>query len=138
MSSMTPDILKALRMIRDGSAPPPASERLMVPSWAVQAMNDLVPDSTWRLTAAGAAVVALADELDELRLTLAAEQGKPEGAPSEGWIFGEDCYRKRRWSKGLSECIYGRDGWKWRKGRRRFRGAPSARAAMIAADKATP
>ncbi len=79
--TLTPDILKALRMSRDGSAPPPAAERLMVPSWAVQAMNDLVPGSAWRLTAAGAAVVALADELDEARLALAAEQGKQEGAP---------------------------------------------------------
>lgn len=27
-------------------------------------------------------------EVSELRLTLAAEQGKPEGAPSEGWEYG--------------------------------------------------
>jgi hypothetical protein len=82
----------------------------------------------------------LADEVErlnaaneELRLTLAAEQGRAEGAPSEGWTFGEDCYRKRRWSKGTAECIYGKDGWKWRVGRKRFQAASSARAAMLAA-----
>jgi len=76
-------------------------------------------------------------EIAELRLTLAAEQGRAEGAPSEGWTFGEDCYRKRRWSKGTAECIYGQNGWKWRVGRKRFQPASSARTAMFAA-KETP
>lgn len=39
-------------------------------------------------------VKMLQAEIMELRLTLAAEQGKPEGAPSEGWI-----YDGRDWSK---------------------------------------
>lgn len=30
----------------------------------------------------------LTAELEETRLTLAAEQGRSEGAPSEGWVYG--------------------------------------------------
>jgi hypothetical protein len=151
-STLTPDILKALRMIRDGAPPPPAAERLMVPSWAIQAMNDLVPGSTWRLTAAGAAVVALADELDEARLTLAAEQGRQEGAPSDRWTYdGRNWYGARsdggvdkieRWSILCDDdTIKYTRGWMEadRLGFERERGRfDFARAAMLAADKATP
>jgi hypothetical protein len=119
------------------------------PAWAV---TDVEDENAQQITAEGepndialiahyrTAAPLLADEVErlnaaneELRLTLAAEQGRAEGAPSEGWTFGEDCYRKRRWSKGTAECIYGKDGWKWRVGRKRFQAASSARAAMLAA-----
>lgn len=36
------------------------------------------------------ALLAALDERDELRLTLAAEQGKPEGAPSARWAWRGD------------------------------------------------
>lgn len=189
-STLTPEILSALRTIQDGGTPPRADQRILVPSWAVQAMNDLVPGAHWRLTAAGTAVVALADERDaeekgadihrklnervagalgllglrtdpetgkeylpswhnmpeqvealraerdELRLTLAAEQGKPEGAPSEGWAYTSGFYE--RWEKGKAVVQNLPPlGWKWRIGRRKFRDAPTARAAMLAADAAT-
>ena len=74
-------------------------------------------------------------EVEELRLTLAAEQGKPEGAPSEGWVYTDGFYE--RWEKGKAVVQNLPSlGWKWRIGRRKFRDAPTARAAMIAADKA--
>lgn len=57
--------------------------------------------------ARGAAIDALAElvrrveamrlELEEQRLVLAAEQGKPEGAPSPGWEWNS---RYRSWRKG--------------------------------------
>ena len=77
-------------------------------------------------------------ELKELRLTLAAEQGKPEGAPSEGWVPNED----RQWWKGWgqpgamlvtldADC----NGWLF-SSCDMVGGAPTAREAMKAADKA--
>lgn len=75
-------------------------------------------------------------ERDELRLTLAAEQGRPEGAPSEGWAYTDGFYE--RWEKG-KVVVQNLPplGWRWRIGRRKFRDAPTARAAMLAADAAT-
>lgn len=83
------------------------------------------------------------DERDELRLTIAAEQGRPEGAPSEGWTFDDGV-----WIKGDVEvrCERAEDGtFGWvarryhpRRGRldKRLCEATTARAAMIAADAA--
>lgn len=72
-------------------------------------------------------------ELEEARLTLAAERGRADGAPSDGWVYTAGFYE--RWEKGKAvvQNLYPL-GWKWRVGRRKFRDAPTARAAMLAAD----
>jgi len=85
---------------------------------------------------AHAEVWRLRSELEEARLTLAAEQGRQEGAPV-GWEYsGQIWHRGRRRAKRCG------DGWEWW-----FRGdygvliadgrAQTARAAMLAADAAT-
>jgi hypothetical protein len=73
--------------------------------------------------------------LDEQRLTLAAEQGRQEGAPGPGWEYGG-----QMWHRGRRRCATCRSGWEWwlrndygtviAEGR-----ATSARAAMQAADE---
>ena len=100
------------------------------------------------LVASAAEVERLTAELEEARLTLAAEQGKVEGAPSEGWVF-EDGWRRidavadryvcliddsdpmSRWCAtvitGPEDAAIERETW-----------APNARAAMLAADTAHP
>lgn len=82
-------------------------------------------------------------EIEELRLTLAAEQGRPEGAPSEGWRWCDGV-----WSKDFPHGHHVRIMLAAGAGgsimhvhhatepHRRI-AADSARAAMIAADKAT-
>lgn len=76
--------------------------------------------------------------LEEARLTLAAEQGRAEGAPSEGW---ESTITE--WRKGRMRVR--RQGWGWGwvlledpPSRRSIAAgvADTARAAMLAADKA--
>lgn len=100
---------------------------------------------TLRLSAAGAEVLrlweenaALRVELDEAALVLAAEQGRQEGAPSEGW----------RWSGAMWFCartlmVVEPFERLWRinpdQGDAKVypREPMGARAAMLAADKAT-
>ena len=96
-------------------------------------------------------------EIAEMRLTLAAEQGRAEGAPSEVW---RSCVDPVQWGKvaggtadtygigTLVEQVWERfelRGWRWTCSQQQDRGpsvliaegiAPTARAAMIAADKA--
>jgi len=83
------------------------------------------------------AVGALKSERDELRLTLAAEQGKAEGAPSEGWAFVGGV-----WKKGNFSVWSDADGWDilWFNGgvSKEIGTYTTARAAMIAADAANP
>lgn len=104
----------------------------------------------------------LTAQVGELRLTLAAEQGQQEGAPSEAWRYAQrhpsselgwalpypldelpEEYR-RPWAGKPTDhdprCwVLRRDGkWllRWRAGQRKPSFHESARAAMIAADKA--
>jgi hypothetical protein len=84
-------------------------------------------------------VARLREALAEARMTLAAEQGKAEGAPSEGWTYDR---RYRQWNKprGLHVMKIGTE-WSWRvspypTGSSWWGREPSARAAMLAADKA--
>lgn len=75
--------------------------------------------------------------VEELRLTLAAEQGKAEGAPSEGWVWDG-----HGWRKGDARVRRHAEGWEWWiSGDIGFLTAGgvvnTARAAMVAADKAT-
>ena len=77
-------------------------------------------------------------ELEEARLTLAAEQGRAEGAPSDGWrAAGGD------WSKGRARVKRSGFLWRWHiyapqpndhKATIASGLAPTARAAMLAAD----
>lgn len=94
------------------------------------------------------ALLAALDERDKLRLTLAAEQGKPEGAPSDGWEFDG-----RDWNKNYTDGSFA--GLSGRRGKRRWMRAQwpdteraphylgrghdveTDRAAMLAADAAT-
>lgn len=69
-------------------------------------------------------------ERDELRATLANERGEGE-PPSEGWEWADDA-----WHKGAA-YVWRRDSvptWEWTVGRSWRGEAPTARAAMIAAD----
>lgn len=77
----------------------------------------------------------VAEAVNEMRLTLAAEQGNPAGAPSDGWTFHSTSFAEW-WQKRQIVVQRALGGWKWRVGRRKFRPASTARAAMIAADKA--
>jgi len=79
------------------------------------------------------------DALEDAYLTLAAEQGKAEGAPSEGWSYDR---RYRQWAKprGMQVRKIGSE-WAWQVSPnptgKSWRGRePTARAAMLAADKA--
>ena len=72
------------------------------------------------------------DDLQEAYLTLAAEQGRQEGAPSEGWVYVDGYFE--RWEKGKAVVQSLDCEWVWRVGRRKFRRAPTARAAMKAVD----
>lgn len=86
----------------------------------------------------GDLAVLLVDRLEELRLTLAAEQGKPEGAPHPDWHHDAGT-----WIRYYADCdsaIVYSDGT-WARGRfgerARTKGrAPNRRAAMLAADAA--
>lgn len=60
-----------------GEEGPPLEEALH--AWAQAGYPD---------TGRAAEVERLTAELEEARLTLAAEQGRAEGAPSEGWTYG--------------------------------------------------
>lgn len=111
--------------------------------WCAYEVEDLalftLAGAPWT-SALWAEVERLRAEAAELRLDLAAEQGRQEGAPSAGWEFT----RLGTWHKagpGFSLRVSG--GWPgaaWS----RFRdgvlvesdGAPNARAAMKAADEA--
>jgi hypothetical protein len=84
-------------------------------------------------------VIRLRAALEEARLTLAAEQGRAEGAPSEGWVYDR---RYRQWNKprGFHVMKIGTE-WSWRvspypTGSSWWGREPTARAAMLAADKA--
>ena len=92
-------------------------------------------------------VQRLTAERDELRLTLAAEQGKPEGAPSEGWTYDGSAWSKD-YPDGSTAMVTGTRGrrswmrasWPALSRPAHFLGRGfeffSDRAAMIAADKA--
>lgn len=77
--------------------------------------------------------------LEEARLTLAAEQGKAEGAPSSRW---RSCGRGvfEAFGNGIRVASVWRfpesDGWGWWVCGGMAGDAPTARAAMLAADKA--
>lgn len=103
----------------------------------------LAGEEIWTLTKEGREVVALAAERDELRLTLAAEQGRQEGAPS-GWS-----YDGRRWFRSIGDIdldvVHARahpqdKPWEWTVWRPddcSLSGfAATARTAMLAADAA--
>lgn len=89
-----------------------------------------------------AEVERLTAELEEARLTLATEQGRPLGAPSAGWrAAGGD------WSKGRARVKRSGFLWRWHvyapqpndhKATIASGCAPTARAAMLAADAAHP
>jgi len=83
------------------------------------------------------------DERDELRLTIAAEQGRPEGAPSEGWTFEDGVWIKGDVEVRVERAEDGTFGWvAWcyhpetNRLDERLCEATTARAAMIAADAA--
>jgi hypothetical protein len=90
----------------------------------------------------------LADEVErlnaaneELRLTLAAEQGKPEGAVSDRWRVS---YNRHgfEWWRGEDdelpevECHLSGGEWRWTKPGFESNPYPTARACMLAADAA--
>ena len=68
---------------------------------------------TGTLTRASEFIERLTAELEEARLTLAAEQGKPEGAPSAGWEFDG-----RDWNKNYPDGSFA--GLSGRRGKRRW------------------
>lgn len=81
-------------------------------------------------------------DLEELRLILAAEQGKAEGAPSEGW---RPAAGGGAWLKGKARVKRGARSWYWyiyKPAPNDFKetiadgDASTARAAMLAADAA--
>ena len=89
-------------------------------------------------------------DLEEARLVLAAEQGRPEGAPSEGWRWSNAERWWERWEGPtgnqrrtgvVSECggQAGEHGWSFDDLRRGpIINKRTARSAMQAADKAQP
>ena len=83
--------------------------------------------------------IRLRAELEEARLTLAAEQGRAEGAPSEGWVHYDDPTYGQIWEKRYDNgdiVRVGLNGIVHREMCRRqlaFRYSTS-RAAMLAAD----
>lgn len=52
---------------------------------------------------AGETLLAQRGIIEELRLTLAAEQGDPDGAPSEGWITPHDPENLLFWEKRVEQ-----------------------------------
>ena len=86
------------------------------------------------LAAKSLEVMRLADECATLRATLAAEQGKAEGAPSSRWYWSD---MSRCWaSDGLLEVVKVAGSWRVLGGT--INGTEehdSARAAMLHADK---
>lgn len=99
---------------------------------------------------ASAREAELLEQLTEARLTLAVEQRDPSGAP-EGWVYGGDAwsrstpthFRFARWT-----LLRGRTAWEWLVSERPIGTtglamvvaegcAPTARAAMLAADGAS-
>ena len=82
----------------------------------------------------------VAEAVNEMRLTLAAEQGRAEGAPSEGWRWTNAC-----WFHPATCMVVEPAGRLWRLNpdtgdKRRWRlrqlEPSTARAMMLAADKA--
>ena len=109
--------------------------------WITRAL-EVFPSSYPRERRLLATIDALTAERDELRLTLANERGEGAG-PSDGWAYFP---RPEVWARGVgsawdidrADAVVGLDGpgqWDWRVGRAEKR-APTARAAMIAADLA--
>lgn len=97
-----------------------------------------------------ARIAALEAERDELRLVLAAEQGRAEGAPSSRWLYsfsngtwnasvpGAHLRAWKSWMRGggvPDRYEWGWECWHHDDDRREGR-APTARAAMIDADAA--
>lgn len=80
-------------------------------------------------------------EVEDLRLTLAAEQGKPEGAPSEGWTPLGGMLREfgKVYADGTEAHVYANGRW-WRgyRGVLPSRDGPGRRAAIIAEGPAGP
>lgn len=64
-------------------------------SLLLEALADAAPALARALMAERAEVACLRADLEEARLTLAAEQGRPEGAPSEGWEW--DSHAREWW-----------------------------------------
>lgn len=92
----------------------------------------------------------LADEVErlnaaneDLRLTLLAEQGKPEGAASDRWHVSHNLHGFKWWrgeddELPAVECHLSGGEWRWTKPGFESNPYPTARACMLAADKNTP
>ncbi len=93
---LSPEVLANLRAIRAGEPWPHLD--VSVPRFTAFPPNDLVPDSTWRLTAYGAAVLALADERDELRQRVADND-----AHDAAWAAGAQAACARQ---PVQDCPY--------------------------------
>jgi hypothetical protein len=84
-----------------------------------------------------------AEMIREMRLTLAAEQGRQEGAPSDRWFPHHDRHGFQ-WLRGDADAPEMADigvhlsggEWRWTEPGHESRPYPSALAAMQAADKA--
>lgn len=76
-------------------------------------LSYVVDMRTGTLVRAPAYIERLTAELEEARLTLAAEQGSAEGAPSERWQFDG-----RDWSKNYADGSFA--GLSGRRGKRRW------------------
>lgn len=129
-------------------------------TWEVEASpNQLIADTgTIASAKQDAALIAhyrtaaplLADEVErlnaaneELRLTLLAEQGKPEGAASDRWhvshnLHGFEWWRGEDDELPAVECHLSGGEWRWTKPGFESNPYPTARACMLAADKDTP
>ena len=113
--------------------------------WLAQVVDDLAPftlaGAPWT-RALWAEVERLRAEAAELRLELAAEQGRQEGAPSAGWEYDPSEHSWRRYTTGRGwSCVYrdrnSTDGIsEWGSDSNRGAPAPTMRAAMKAADEA--
>ena len=115
---------------------------------AIERVSSAIIADKWNATAEFQERALKAEaERDELRLSLAAEQGRQEGAPSKGWNCSNG--RLRTWHKYYGDNIHGvvnveGDWMVYRAGANIYdcqqvlaKGAPIAkRAAMQAADEA--
>lgn len=73
---------------------------------AAERATPIVNDIATQRDMAVREVKRLRDEIEELRLTLAAEQGKPEGAPSEGWHNVAADMHDTYWQKATDRGVW--------------------------------
>jgi hypothetical protein len=103
--------------------------------WVPALLNTLAAETATQR----AEIERLTAELEEARLTLAAEQGRAEGAPSDGWVHYDDPNYSQIWEKRYDNgdiVRVGLNGIVHREMCRRKLAArySTARAAMLAAD----